>query len=238
MRSDSFNSDLDVMEDMEGYRAFDWMSTLALLLTFVGALALFHPAFVLFPMVALGLILFSFLQTIREPKVTPKGRLRWISLALAIFWASFPVALHYFNGQRELNAAKVNVEHWMKLLRGENPQAAYLLTLGHTFRPTKTDSVARTLPLSTHASLAIDDEGAFLNQPTNKILADPNNTLRFRKLTQRFKIGPRVDYGLQYDLHLGSPVDKTIQAVFELVKTSDPNGIDYWQLTRCQLIDQ
>lgn len=238
MTSQSFRTDSDVLEELPEYRPLSVAAIAACVLTVPGFLGAFHSAFLIFPIVAIVLALFA-LRRIATAKAGMVGR----RAALAAIFGSvlligFTVALHSFNSQREYYYAAGCVEDWLRLLRGENPTEAYLLTLAYDQRPGKPGEDVQTELGTERTPLVLEQQGTFLEQVEIAALANPNNQVKLAGLAGREFTGQRAAYRIVLDLHAPKMIPQDYYAVVEALRMPGIDGGRYWQIGGCQLISK
>lgn len=236
MRSDSFQSEMDVVEDVPGYHPVNGLAIVAFLLAIPGGLGVFHPVFVLFPAFALLIAAFALWRNSRTNSASPRNGIAWSALALSAFLTCLPATLHFSNTARE-NRIAINVsQQWLELLRGKNPREAHLLTMSPTHRPLRGEDRANMQSLSPKTTVSYSTLDEFLSEPDVAMLADANTQIRFNRLSEKLISGLRIEYVIAYDLQIANSPRSDLYAVIAVQEAPGDDGIQYWQTIRYEII--
>lgn len=238
MRSDSFQSDRDAIEDLEGYRPLNWLALVALLVALPGCFAPLLPVLVLFSALAIGLALFSLWRG-RGAKSNGAGiGMAWFCLALSTFFLCLSTTLHYVNARRDSHAAVSVANTWLELLRGKNPREAFLLSLAYNLRPVSADQDLPKMMRTGQGMAVLDSDEQFLELPEIILIANPVNKLTLLGLTHKFTHRRGTDYSISYLLQATQPEPANLIAIIELYQRPDTNGTIHWQFGQCRIVRQ
>jgi hypothetical protein len=237
MRSDSFQSERDLIDDLPEYRPINGLVVVAFILLLPSILGVFHPAFIAFSVVALLLAACSIWRT-----ASGRGALRygvgWIALGLAVLLTILPISLHYLNQRREYNFVIQSADRWLELLRGENPQEAYFLSLDPGARPEPGQENIDLSDASNRRMVAMGDtQEQFMSNPGVAVFADPRNSLTYIALAKRPASFLRKEYWITYRIHVPGPTPQDKIGIIEFMQQPDLGGPVHWQIGNCRLLE-
>jgi hypothetical protein len=194
MKSKSFSTDTDQLEDLADYRPLSFLAYVAILLALPGALTMFHIAFLIFPVIALGVAFVAWRQSAHSSYSYASLRPAQIAVFVSIFLVCFGIATRRLNEQREFNFAIGSVQTWLDLLRGGNPHEAYLLTMPPNTRPVELGENVINLRQVGSSFVKIESEQEFLAKPVNMTLADPTNQVQIIGYVRQVSPDGRILY--------------------------------------------
>ncbi len=235
MISTMSHAERDVIEELPEYRPLSFAAIAALLLMLPGCLGVFHSGFLIFPLVAIALALFALRKVALSRSGKSEGRVAFAALFLSILVICLTISLHSLNARREYRYAAHCVEHWLRLLRGENPREAHLLSLAFHERPATADEEVRS-EIRGHAPLVFESQVDFLKRSEIAALADPGNQIKLTGLASREVNGKRAVYGFAFDLHAPKLTPPDYIAIVEAIRIPGVDGGSYWQIGYCRLI--
>jgi hypothetical protein len=187
-------------------------------------------------LLALGLALLAWRQA--AASTTGSGRRpAQAAVFLCLFLIGFAIAVRAMNDRYQYRYAVGCVDHWLEMLRGENPREAYLLTLPPNQRPADpAGQVAGHVGEGSRQVVPIS-ENEFFENPVYAELADIYHRLDLVAYSQLRSNDGRAQYRLLYqifDTQLASPEQL---AMIEVIGAPGPDGRQYWQIGPCQLFD-
>ncbi len=230
MRSDSFQSERDVVEDLIGYQPFNWIPIAAFLLAIPGCLGIFHSAFLVFPAVAFGVAAYALRRNYNFASNSSGVGIALAAMALSAFMLCFVTTLRYLNVHREHQFVENAAEKWLELLRGHSPNEAYLLTLEYYLRPTSADQAVPQVTQTGKNIEVVDSLDQFLAQAEVAILANPEIQITKLGVTHKLVHSTGADFNVSYGLQIPGPKPMNMLASIEIYKRPDLEGTVHWQV--------
>ena len=235
MSSESFRSNSDVIESLPEYRPLSFVAIAAVVLMLPGCLAVFHSAFLIFPFMAIALSLVALRQAAKSESKVSGRRAALAALFLSLLLVCFAISLHLSNSQREYHFATNCAKQWLRLLRGENPREAYLLTLGYDLRPTEAAEAVPSSVRKNNAVILMESQQSILNQPGIQMLANPANRVEFTGLAGKEFDGKRAFYRLIVNLYAPESTPSDHFAIIRVQGFPGRDGVEHWQIGNCDV---
>lgn len=223
-------------EPLAEYRPVSFSAVAALLLAWPGLLGVFHPAFLVFPVLSLLLAAVALRQIATTSFAMSGRRAAQIAIVAALFATALTLGLHTMNSRREYRFALDCTERWLRLLRGENPREAYLLTMTYNLRPVQQGEDVPFAIRNSNRVLLPESEMAFDDQPAIKVLSDTASSLRYLGLVRTERGKDRASYRFVYDVHAPRANPNDFYAVIETQRLRGPDGVHYWQVGSWEMI--
>jgi hypothetical protein len=227
---------LEQGEELPEYRPLSFAAIAALLLAWPAFLGVFHPAFLIFSIISIGLALIALRQIASSTAGVSGKRSAQIALFVSVLACALSMGLHLMNSRSEYQYALGCTERWLQLLRGENPREAYLLTIAYNMRPIRPDEDVPAEIKDFKAPFVPESQVAFHDQPAIKVLADSTSTLRYMGLVRRATGKERSMYRFVYDVHAPSATPPDYYAMIEAQMFRGPDGINYWQIGSWEMV--
>lgn len=227
---------LEQGEELPEYRPLSFAAITAVLLVWPGFLGIFHPAFLVFSIISIGFAVIALRQIASSAAGVSGKRTAQFALFLSVLACSLSMGLHLMNSRSEYQYAQGCAERWLRLLRGENPREAYLLTIAYNMRPTRPDEDVPAEIKDFKAPFVPESQVAFHDQPAIKVLADTTSTLRFAGMVRRVTGKERAMYRFVYEVHAPSATPPDYYAMIETQRFLGPDGVNYWQIGSWEMV--
>jgi hypothetical protein len=156
---------------------------------------------------------------------------------LCLFLIGFAIAFRTLNDLHEQRNAVLFAQTWLEILRGENPQEAYWLTLAPNLRPAQVDEQVVGHVGGGARQLVNVSENEFYEQPVYTELADVHNRLELLAYSRQRSNDGRAQYRLLFQLIDTQLATVEHLAMIEIIGLPGADGNQYWQVGPCRLID-